>query len=99
MPLADPHSREVEIQSGGRSGIVRGREVGMRSRKSGAERYRRQGTGTPSCAQDAGRAATSTAVTAAPGCGMQRACKAGVGCPQGPKGSGMGHVALRNRLG
>ena len=30
---------------------------------------------------------------------MQCACKAGVGNPQGPKGSGMGHVALRNRLG
>ena len=30
---------------------------------------------------------------------MQRACKKGVGCPQGRKGSGMGHVVLRNRLG
>ena len=30
---------------------------------------------------------------------MQRACKKGVGCPQGPKGSGMGHVVLRSRLG
>ena len=52
-----------------------------------------------SCAQGAGRAATFTAVMAAPGCGMQRACKKGVGCPQGPKGSGMGHVVLRSRLG
>ena len=33
MPLADPHSRGAEIQSGGQSGITRGREVGMRSRK------------------------------------------------------------------
>ena len=99
MPLAGPHGREAEIQSGGRSGIVRGREVGMRSRKNGAEQCRRQGTGTPSCAQGAGRAATFTAVTAAPGYGMQCACKAGVGYPQGLKGSGMGHVALRDRLG